>query len=121
MVLLALFRLRVTRSWVKRPFVVPGYPVLPAITVTLYAALFVIIAVQQTDLAIGGAFLIALLALIGRMWTLKNSDVIERVAASHPAVDPETPERGSSGGGQLSDRQAFDEPNADDNVEHKEG
>ena len=75
MVLLAVFRLRFTRPGAERPFVVPGYPVLPAVTVALYATLFAIIAVEQTDLAIGGALLIALLALVGRLWLFHRGNI----------------------------------------------
>ena len=67
-VLVGLFRLRRTRPDATRPFLTPGYPLLPLLTVALYVALFVIIAVTQPELALGGAALIALLAAGGWAW-----------------------------------------------------
>ena len=69
MVLLCLFRLRRTRPDADRPFLAPGYPVLPAFTVGLYAALFVIITTTQPQLALGGAGLLGALAIAGWLWT----------------------------------------------------
>ena len=51
-----------------RPFLTPGYPLLPLLTVVVYVALFVIIAVTQPELALGGAALIVLLAMAGWAW-----------------------------------------------------
>ncbi len=67
-VLMGLFRLRRTRPDATRPFLTPGYPLLPLLTVALYVTLFVIIAVTQPELALGGAALIALLAMAGWAW-----------------------------------------------------
>ena len=69
MVLVALFRLRRTQPDAARPFLTPGYPLLPLLTVALYVALFVIIAVTQPELALGGAALIAVLATAGWAWS----------------------------------------------------
>lgn len=69
MVLLSLFRLRRIRPDVDRPFHAPGYPVLPALTLGVYATLFGIIAATQPELALGGTGLLATLAIAGWWWT----------------------------------------------------
>jgi APA family basic amino acid/polyamine antiporter len=91
MVLLAVFRLRRTHGQTTRPFATPGYPWLPIITVSLYVTLFGIIATQQTELAIGGAFMVILLALIAHFWGNYWADP-EAVPGEGPA-NHETPER----------------------------
>ena len=69
MVLASLFRLRRTQAAVPRPFVTPGYPWLPAITVGLYVCVLVIIIATQPELTLGGGALVALLMAAGWVWT----------------------------------------------------
>jgi len=95
MILAALFRLRWTQPGVTRPYPTPGYPWLPLITVGLYIALFVIVATQQTDLAIGGAFMVLLLPLGGHLWLTRWGERPTMPEASSPSDDdsPIDPER----------------------------
>ncbi|MBW3534919.1 MAG: amino acid permease, partial [Gemmatimonadetes bacterium] len=65
MVLSALFRLRRTRPDLERPFRMPGYPWLPALTLVLYVLLLVIIVATQPGLAVGAGSMIAALAVAG--------------------------------------------------------
>jgi APA family basic amino acid/polyamine antiporter len=66
MVLSALFRLRVTRPRLDRPFRVPGYPWLPGLTVLLYLLLLAVIVGTQPGLAVGGGAMIV--GLVGAGW-----------------------------------------------------
>jgi amino acid transporter len=75
MVLYAVFRLRRIRPHLERPFAVPGYPWLPALTVALYVALLVIIVATQPMLALGGAALMGALVL-GAFWTTQGRERI---------------------------------------------
>lgn len=62
MVLLGYFRLRSRHADLERPFVMPGHPWLPAVTVALYVAILIILVVTQPALALGaGAMLLAIL------------------------------------------------------------
>lgn len=69
MILIALFRLRRTRARQPRPYMVPGYPWMPAMVVLLYATILVLVAVTQPRLALGGGVLLAVLLVTGLIWS----------------------------------------------------
>ena len=71
MVLLGYFKLRAQRPDLARPFVMPGHPWLPAITIALYIAILAILIGTQPGLALGaGAMLTAI--LIGGIATTRS-------------------------------------------------
>ena len=71
MVLLGYFNLRAQRPDLARPFVMPGHPWLPAITIALYIAILAILIGTQPGLALGaGAMLTAI--LIGGIATTRS-------------------------------------------------
>ena len=71
MVLLGYFKLRAQRPDLARPFVMPGHPWLPAITIALYIAILAILIGTQPGLALGaGAMLVAI--LIGGIATTRS-------------------------------------------------
>jgi APA family basic amino acid/polyamine antiporter len=69
LVLTTLFALRRRLPDRPRPFTVPWYPVLPAFVLCLYAGLIAAIAVTQPELALGGAGLLAVVALAAWLGT----------------------------------------------------
>jgi APA family basic amino acid/polyamine antiporter len=71
MVLSAVFRLRRIRPDLGRPFRVPGWPWLPALTLVLYVLLLGIIVVTQPRLAIGAGSMLGVLVLAG-WWTSRR-------------------------------------------------
>ncbi|MDH5588421.1 MAG: APC family permease [Gemmatimonadota bacterium] len=72
MVLLGYFRLRSTRAHMERPFVMPGHPVLPIITIMLYVAILVILVSTQPELASGAGGMLGALVVAG-MWTSRRA------------------------------------------------
>lgn len=68
-ILIALFRLRRTQPAQPRPFLVPGYPWMPAVMVLLYILILALVTVTQPELALGGTSLILGLLLAGVLWT----------------------------------------------------
>jgi len=71
MVLSAVFRLRRIRPGLARPFRVPGWPWLPALTLLLYVLLLAIIVATQPELAIGAGAMLGALVLAG-WWTSRQ-------------------------------------------------
>jgi len=72
MVLLGYFKLRRTRPDLVRPFRMPGHPILPAITIVLYALILAIIVGTQPQLALGaGGMLLAM--LLAGLWTTRRA------------------------------------------------
>ena len=70
-VLLGYFKLRAQRPDLERPFVMPGHPWLPAITIALYIAILAILIGTQPEMALGaGAMLSAI--LIGGVITTRS-------------------------------------------------
>lgn len=74
MVLGSVFRLRQTRPDLERPFRVPGYPWLPALTLVLYVILLAIIVGTQPRLAVGAGAMLGILVLAG-LWTVRRGTV----------------------------------------------
>ncbi len=74
MVLLGFFRLR-RRPDLPKPFRMPGYPWLPAVTLVLYAAVLLTIIATQPVLAAGGGAMIALLVVGGVITAKRNASV----------------------------------------------
>ena len=71
MVLLGYFKLRAQRPDLERPFVMPGHPWLPAITIALYIAILAILIGTQPQMALGaGGMLLAI--LIGGVVTTRS-------------------------------------------------
>ncbi len=68
-VLTTIFVLRRRRPDAARPFRVPGYPVVPALAVLLYASLVAVIAATQPRLAAGGALLLGGVAVAAWLLT----------------------------------------------------
>ena len=71
MVLLGYFKLRAQRPDLARPFVMPGHPWLPAITVALYIAILAILIGTQPGLALGAGAMLAAI-LIGGIATTRS-------------------------------------------------
>lgn len=65
MVFLAFVRLRRVRPDLSRPLRVPGHPWVAGLTIALHALVLAIIVVTQPGLALGGAGMVAVLALLG--------------------------------------------------------
>ena len=77
MVLLGYFKLRAQRPDLERPFVMPGHPWLPALTIALYIAILAILIGTQPQMALGaGAMLLAILigGLVTTRSRVNNSD-----------------------------------------------
>ena len=77
MVLLGYFKLRAQRPDLARPFVMPGHPWLPAITIALYIAILAILIGTQPQMALGaGAMLLVILigGLVTTRSRVNNSD-----------------------------------------------
>jgi APA family basic amino acid/polyamine antiporter len=72
MVLLGYFKLRRSRPDLVRPFRMPGHPVLPAITIALYALILAIIMGTQPQLALGAGGMLLTIYLAGR-WTTRRT------------------------------------------------
>ena len=72
MVLLGYFKLRRSRPDLVRPFRMPGHPVLPAITIALYALILAIIVGTQPQLALGAGGMLLTIYLAGR-WTTRRT------------------------------------------------
>jgi APA family basic amino acid/polyamine antiporter len=73
MVLLGYFKLRADRPDLKRPFRMPGHPILPAITVALYIAILGILIYTQPELALGAGAMLAAMFLAGVITTKRNA------------------------------------------------
>jgi APA family basic amino acid/polyamine antiporter len=73
MVLLGYFKLRVSRPDLVRPFRMPGYPVLPAITLVLYVAILAILIYTQPDLAKGAGLMLGAMLVAGVITTRRNA------------------------------------------------
>ena len=71
MVLLGYFKLRAQRPDLARPFVMPGHPWLPAITIALYIAILAILIGTQPGLALGAGAMLAAI-LIGGIATTRS-------------------------------------------------
>ena len=71
MVLLGYFKLRAQRPDLARPFVMPGHPWLPAITIALYIAILAILIGTQPGLALGAGTMLAAI-LIGGIATTRS-------------------------------------------------
>ena len=71
MVLLGYFKLRAQRPDLARPFVMPGHPWLPAITIALYIAILAILIGTQPGLALGAGAMLAAI-LIGGLATTRS-------------------------------------------------
>ena len=71
MVLLGYFKLRAQRPDLERPFVMPGHPWLPAITIALYIAILAILIGTQPRLALGAGAMLAAI-LIGGIATTRS-------------------------------------------------
>ena len=71
MVLLGYFKLRAQRPDLARPFVMPGHPWLPAITIALYIAILAILIGTQPGLALGAGAMLAAI-LIGGITTTRS-------------------------------------------------
>jgi len=71
MVLLGYFKLRAQRPDLERPFVMPGHPWLPAITIALYIAILAILIGTQPQLALGAGAMLAAI-LIGGIATTRS-------------------------------------------------
>jgi basic amino acid/polyamine antiporter, APA family len=72
MVLGSIFILRRRRPGLERPFRVPGYPWLPALTLGLYGLLLAIIIGTQPGLAVGAGAMLGGLVLVGT-WTVRRT------------------------------------------------
>jgi APA family basic amino acid/polyamine antiporter len=72
MVLLGYFKLRRSRPDLVRPFRMPGHPVLPAITIALYALILAIRMGPQPQLALGAGGMLLTIYLAGR-WTTRRT------------------------------------------------
>ena len=70
-VLLGYFKLRAQRPDLARPFVMPGHPWLPAITIALYIAILAILIGTQPGLALGAGAMLAAI-LIGGIATTRS-------------------------------------------------
>lgn len=75
LVLTTVFVLRRRESTRPRPFRVPFYPLVPAIAVAFYAALIVLIGVTQPRLALGGAAILAAVAVSAWIATRQRATV----------------------------------------------
>jgi len=73
MVLSAVFRLRRVQPDLVRPFRVPGWPWLPALTLLLYVLLLAIIVGTQPELAVGAGAMLGSLVLAG-WWTSRQQE-----------------------------------------------
>ena len=73
MVLLAYFKLRVSRPDLVRPFRMPGHPVLPAVTLVLYVAILAILIYTQPDLAMGAGSMLLAMLVAGVITTRRNA------------------------------------------------
>ena len=71
MVLLGYFKLRAQRPDLERPFLMPGHPWLPAITIALYIAILAILIGTQPRLALGAGAMLAAI-LIGGIATTRS-------------------------------------------------
>lgn len=65
MVLLGYFKLRASKPELERPFRMPGHPILPALTITLYIAILGILIYTQPDLAKGAGAMLGTLLVAG--------------------------------------------------------
>ena len=72
MVLLGYFRLRAIRPDLERPFRMPGHPWLPAITIALYVAIWVILVWTQPQLAAGAGAMLAAIFVAGVITTRRS-------------------------------------------------
>ncbi|MEJ2185045.1 MAG: APC family permease [Gemmatimonadota bacterium] len=79
MVLTGFFRLH-NRAGLEKPFRMPGYPWLPALTIVLYAAVIVIIVATEPRLAMGAAAMVAAL-IIGAVFTSRRVRRLEAQVA----------------------------------------
>ena len=73
MVLLGYFKLRAQRPDLERPFLMPGHPWLPAITIALYIAILAILIGTQPRLALGAGAMLAAI-LIGGIATTRSRE-----------------------------------------------
>ena len=76
MVLLGYFKLRRSRADLTRPFVMPGHPWLPAVTIALYVAILAILLFTQPALSLGAGAMLAALLLAGWLTTRQNSRLV---------------------------------------------
>jgi APA family basic amino acid/polyamine antiporter len=82
MVLLGYFKLRASRPDLARPFRMPGHPVLPAITILLYALILVVLVVTQWQLAIGAGAMLGSLVVAGII-TSRRARALREVGKPH--------------------------------------
>ena len=70
-VLLGYFKLRAKHPDLERPFVMPGHPWLPAITIALYVAILAILIGTQPEMALGAGAMLSMI-LIGGLVTTRS-------------------------------------------------
>ncbi|HKJ93644.1 MAG TPA: APC family permease, partial [Longimicrobiales bacterium] len=103
MVLTGYFRLH-NRAGLEKPFHMPGYPWLPALTILLYAIVIVIIVATEPHLALGAAAMVAAL-VIGAVFTSLRLRRLRTDVQSVPAAGAwEAAPGGASGPGRDGER-----------------
>jgi amino acid transporter len=68
-VLLGYFKLRASRPEMERPFVMPGHPWLPAITIALYLGILAVLIGTQPELALGAGAMLGAILVAGLITT----------------------------------------------------